>query len=160
MVKQIDAKEEWALPRRKPITKEVLDQAIAAEEEAASREHQAQEAWFDRRHGTVMLKLRDGRVFGAEPSFIPSLRGASLKQIGSLRASKDGMLLVVAELDLHISVDGLVTRILEESPQAIKRSGARLAGLATSAAKAVASARNGTLGGRPRAKPKPSVRAG
>jgi hypothetical protein len=141
------------VPRRKPITKDVLDRAIAAEEEAASREHQAQEAWFDPQHGTVMLKLMDGRVFGAEPSFIPSLQGASPKQLGSMRASDDGVYLVVKELDLHITVDGLVTRIMEESPLAIKRSGARLAGLTTSPAKAAASARNGRLGGRPTSKP-------
>ncbi len=148
------------LPRRKPVTKESLDRAISAEEEAASREHQAQEAWFDRSHGTVMVKLRDGRVFGAEPGFIPSLRGISLEQLGGLRASDDGVYLVVAGLDLYINVDGLVTRIMEESPLAIKRSGARLAGLATSAAKAAASARNGRLGGRPKSKPKTSVQFG
>jgi len=50
----------WTLPQRKPITKEVVDRAIRAEEEAASREHQAQKAWFDRGHGAVMLKLTDG----------------------------------------------------------------------------------------------------
>ena len=57
-------------------------------------------------------------------------------------------------LDLHVSVEGLVTRIIEESPMVIRRSGARLAGLTTSPAKAVASARNGRLGGRPKSKPK------
>ena len=152
--------ERWMLPRCKPVTKESLDRAISAEEEAASREHQAQEAWFDRSHGTVMVKLRDGRVFGAEPGFIPSLHGASPEQLGGLRASDDGVYLVVAGLDLYINVDGLVTRIMEESPLAIKRSGARLAGLATSAAKAAASARNGRLGGRPKSKPKTSVQFG
>jgi hypothetical protein len=150
MVKDND--EGWVLPRRKPITKDVLNRAIDAEEEAAAREHQAREAWFDHQHGTVMLKLTDGRVFGAEPSFIPSLQGASSQQLGGLRASDDGVFLVVKELDLHINVDGLVTRIMEESPLAIKRSGARLAGLKTSAAKAAASARNGRLGGRPKSK--------
>ncbi len=145
--------EGWTLPERKPVTKESLDRAISAEKEAASREHQAQEAWFDRSHGTVMVKLRDGRVFGAEPGFIPSLSGASPEQLGGLRASDDGVYLVVAGLDLHINVDGLVTRIMEESPLAIKRSGARLAGLA-------ASARNGRLGGRPKSKPKTSVQFG
>ena len=64
MVKDND--ESWTLPQRKVITKEVLDRAIAAEGKAGSLEHQAREAWFDVQHGTVMLKLVDGRVFGAE----------------------------------------------------------------------------------------------
>jgi hypothetical protein len=150
MVKDNDAS--WILPKRKRITKEVLDRAIEAEEKAAAREHQAREAWFDPQHGTVMLKLTDGRVFGAEPGFIPSLRDAAPEQLNELRASGDGAFLVVKELDLHINVDGLVMRIMEESPLAVKRSGARLAGLKTSAAKAAASARNGRLGGRPKSK--------
>ena len=158
MVKNND--EGWMLPRRKPITKDVLDRAIGVEEEAASQEHQAREAWFDGQRGTVMLKLMDGRVFGAEPDFIPSLRGAAPTWLSDLRKSDDGVYLVVESLDLHISVDGLVMRIMEESPLSIKRSGARLAGLATSPAKAVASARNGRFGGRPRSKPKTTTQHG
>lgn len=150
MVKDND--QGWALPRRKPITKEVLDRAIEVEEKAATREHHAREAWFDSQHGTVMLKLTDGRVFGAEPDFIPSLRDAAPEQLSELRTSDDGMFLVIEGLDLHINVDGLVMRIMEDSPLAIRRSGARLAGLTTSAAKAAASARNGQLGGRPKSK--------
>ena len=155
-----DSDEGWMLPQRKPITKDVLDRAIGSEKEAASREHQAREGWFDGQHGTVMLKLTDGRVFGAEPGFIPSLQRASPNQLTGLRASDDGVYLVIETLDLHISVDGLVTRIMEKSPLAIKRSGARLAGLTTSPAKAVASARNGRLGGRPKSKPKTTAQHG
>jgi len=158
VVKDNDAN--WVLPQRKSITEDMLARAIDVEEAAAAREHQAQEAWFDRQHGTVMLKLTDGRVFGAEPGFIPSLQNASPQQLSLLRASDNGVYLVVEELDLHISVDGLVTRIMEESPLAIKRSGARLAGLTTSPAKATSSARNGRLGGRPKSKPKTAAQHG
>ena len=133
MVKDTD--EGWMPPQRKPITKALLDRAIGAEEEAASQEHQAREAWFDSQHGTVMLKLMGGRVFSGEPGFIPSLQGASPKQLSGLRASDDGVYLVIETLDLHVNVDGLVTRIMEGSLLAIKRSGARLAGLTKSPAK-------------------------
>ena len=88
-------------------------------------------------------------MFGAEISFIPSLRGALSKQLDSLHPSADGTYLVVPELDLYMTVDGLVTRIVEASPSTIRRSGARLAGSKTSSAKAVSSARNGQLGDRP-----------
>jgi hypothetical protein len=152
MVKNTDSG--WALPKRKPITNDVVDRAIDAEEEAASREHSAQDAWYDLQHGIVNLKLADGRVFGAQPSFIPSLQNASSKQLAGLKASSNGVYLIVEDIDLHINVDGLVTRIMEESPHAIKRLGARLAGRTTSLAKATSSARNGRLGGRPRSKPK------
>ena len=158
MVKDTD--EGWMPPQRKPITKAVLDRAIDAEEAAASQEHQAREAWFDGQHGTVMLKLMGGRVFGGEPRFILSLHGASSKQLSGLRTSDDGVYLVFETLDLHVNVDGLVTRIMEESPLAIKRSGARLAGLTKSPAKAVASARNGRLGGRPKSKPNTTAQHG
>ena len=105
-----------APPRRRPITKEVLGRAIDAEEAAAFDKHQAQDAWFDHEHGTVILKLTDGRVFGAERSFIPSLQGASSKQLDCLQASANGMYVGLKDLNLHINVDGLVARIMEEAP--------------------------------------------
>jgi hypothetical protein len=130
----------WELPHRKPITGEVLDRVIAAEEEIAPLEHHAQHAWVDRNHDLVMMLLTDGRVFGAARRLIPSLQDASTR----------GAFLVVPDLDLHISVDGLVTRLMEESPATIRRAGARLAGKTTSTLKAAAAARNGKLGGRPK----------
>jgi len=140
----------WELPHRKPITGEVLDRVIAAEEEITPLEHHAQHAWVDRNHDLVMMLLTDGRVFGAARRLIPSLQDASTRDLNGLRATDDGAFLVVPDLDLHISVDGLVTRLMEESPATIRRAGARLAGKTTSTLKAAAAARNGKLGGRPK----------
>lgn len=148
MVK-IEAEDGWKLPRRKPVDKAAVDRAIAAEEAAALAEHRARQAWFDGEHNVVTVMLTDGRVFGAEPCHIPSLRDATPDQLRTLRATEDGVFLFVEALDLHIAVDGLVTRLLEQSPTAIRRAAGRLAGMATSQAKAAASARNGRLGGRP-----------
>lgn len=140
----------WTLPQRKPITEEKLDQAIVNEERASSHEHHARVAWFDLHHDAVLMILADGRVFGAQRSLIPSLQEATQQQLNGLSATQDGAFLTVAELDLHINVDGLVTRLMEHSPATIRQTSARLAGRTTSAAKAKASAKNGQLGGRPR----------
>lgn len=144
------AEGDWALPRRKSLRREALDRAIAAEERLAPQEHQARAAWFDRRRDIVLIHLADGRVFGAERAQIPSLREASQKQLGSLRATEDGAFLSIAELDLHVNVDGLVGRLMEGSPATLQRVGAGIAGRTKTAAKAAAAVRNGQLGGRPR----------
>jgi hypothetical protein len=62
----------------------------------------------------------------------------------------DGAFLFVEDLDLHINVDGLVRRLMEQSPVTIRRAAGRLTGMATPPAKAASSARNGRLGGRPK----------
>lgn len=103
------------MPRCKPITKQVLDRAIRAEEDAAAREHQVQKAWFDCENSAVMLELTDGRVFGAETQFVPCLQGALPQQLETLRALDDGVYLIFENLDLYITVDRLVTRVLEGS---------------------------------------------
>lgn len=140
----------WDLPRRKPITKEVVNRAIAAEDTAALGEHHAQTAWFDREHDVVTMMLTDGRVFGAERRLIPSLNDVTPEQLLTLCTTVDGVFLFVEELDLHINVDGLVTRLMEKSPATVRRAAGRLTGMATSPAKAASSARNGHLGGRPK----------
>lgn len=150
MVKVDDDADGWALPRRKPITEEVLKRAIAAEEAISPLEHHARDAWFDSRRDVIAMVLADGRVFGAERALIPSLDGASQRQLRALRTTADGAFLVIEDLDLRINVDGLVTRLMEESASTVRRVGARLAGRATSPAKAASSANNGRLGGRPK----------
>jgi hypothetical protein len=140
----------WRAPRRTPITAKAIDRAAAAEAVRAAHEHHARTVWYDRARDAVILLLRDGRIFGAERSRIPSLADTSPRQVRTLQVTNDGAFLVLPTCDLHINVDGLVTRLLEGSPAALRRSAARSAGATTSAAKTAAARRNGQLGGRPR----------
>ncbi len=142
----------WTLPRRKPVTEATINRAIATEDACASHEHRATDVWFDRTRNAIVLLLTDGRIFGARRDWIPSLSDASQRELRTLRSTQDGTFLSLDALDLHISVDGLVTRLLEESITTIRRSAARLAGSVTSNAKASSSVKNGRLGGRPRKK--------
>ena len=140
----------WTMPRRTPITSERIDRAIATEAERSAGEHRARAVWYDRAHDAVVLLLCDGRIFGAERARIPSLAAATPSQLRRMQVTEDGVFLAVPATDLHINVDGLVTRLLEGSPATLRRAAARSAGEATSPAKAQAARRNGRLGGRPR----------
>jgi hypothetical protein len=140
----------WSLPRRAPITDVMVARAVAIEAACAAQEHRARAVWFDRSHNAILIELMDGRIFGATRDRIPSLGTASHRQLGNLRVDLNGVFLVLEELDLHIGVDALVTRLMEDSTVTPRRVAARQAGRGTSTAKAVASAENGRLGGRPR----------
>lgn len=140
----------WRAPRRKAITEKTIDRAIAVEAVRATNEHRARAAWYDRMHDAVILLLRDGRIFGAERIRIPALAEANARQLRNVQVTDDGGFLSMPLLDLHISVDGLVTRLMESSPSTLRRSAAKSAGATTSPAKAEAARRNGRLGGRPR----------
>ena len=142
----------WSLPRRAPITDVMVARAVAIEAACAGQEHRARAVWFDRSHNAILIELMDGRIFGATRDRIPSLGPATHRQLGNLVVVLDGAFLALEELDLHIGVDALVTRLMEESTVTLRRVAARQAGRGTSAAKAAASAENGRLGGRPRRK--------
>jgi hypothetical protein len=140
----------WHTPRRKPITAKAIDRAIASEAVRTASEHRVRSAWYDRTHDAIILSLRDGRIFGAERTRIPSLTEANSRQLRTLQVTEDGVFLWLPPTDLHISVDGLITRLMESSPATLRRSAAKSVGATASPAKTEAARRNGRLGGRPR----------
>lgn len=124
---------------------------------APARAHEARErkqgrraasAAYDRETGRVMVELTNGFVFGFPTRSIPQLAKVSPEVLAAVTVSPGGSGLHWEALDIDLSVPGLLLSSVARSDQV--REFARLAGKATSTAKAAAARANGRKGGRPR----------
>ena len=124
---------------------------------AAARAHEIRErkigrravsASYDRRTGRVMVELTSGFVFGFPTRAIPELATASADMLAAVAVTPGGSGLHWEALDVDLSVPGLLLSSVGQSDKV--RELARLAGRATSPAKAAAARTNGAKGGRPR----------
>jgi hypothetical protein len=124
---------------------------------AAARAHETRErksgrravsASYDRRTGRVMVELTSGFVFGFPTRAIPELVKASPDALAAVAVTPGGSGLHWEALDVDLSVPGLLLSSVGHSEKV--REFARLAGRATSSAKAAAARANGAKGGRPR----------
>lgn len=117
-----------------------------------AREHKAgrraTSARYDRASGRIVLELSSGYLFGFPVSTNPYLAQATTKQLSAVELSPSGDGLHWEELDVDLSVPGLLLSALGRAEQLTEL--ARIAGRSTSTAKADASRANGALGGRPR----------
>ncbi|HEU0012031.1 MAG TPA: DUF2442 domain-containing protein [Longimicrobium sp.] len=132
-----------------------LDHTADTPETAAARRAGAEEAqiepraevvFFDAERHTVFVKLTSGSWFGFDVRGIPELRGATPEQLAAVEIqpfSRDA--LRWDELDVDISLPGLIFEQLNVGRWAGKWAGAR-----TSEAKRAAARENGKKGGRPR----------
>lgn len=123
--------------------------ARAARERAAGR--RATTAAYDAVSGRVVVELTNGYLFGFPSTSIPALAHATPVELAAVEISPGGSGLHWEALDVDLSVPGLLLSTLGPADQ--RRELARLAGRATSAAKAKAARANGAKGGRPRKTP-------
>lgn len=105
-------------------------------------------AHYDRETGRVMMELTNGFVFGFPAKTISALARATADQLAAVTLSPGGSGLHWEELDVDLSVPGLLLSSIGRSEKLSEL--ARLAGRATSPAKAAAARANGAKGGRPR----------
>lgn len=120
--------------------------AHGARERRAGR--RALSARYDRRTGRIVLELSSGYLFGFPAKIVPALARATAAQLAAVEVSPGGGALHWEALDADLSVPGL---LLDSVGRAQRLSElARLAGQATSRAKAAAARANGAKGGRPR----------
>lgn len=130
---------------------EILKQIPAARARDAHERRQGRRAvaaYYDRSTGRVMMELTTGFVFGFPAKAIPALAKATPTQLAAVELSPGGSGLHWEELDADLSVPGLLLSSMGHSEKL--RELARLAGRATSPAKAAAARANGAKGGRPR----------
>lgn len=127
------------------LTDAVIDAALERGRVARTDEPRAAAARYDRVSGRVIVDLENGCTFAFPPRLAQGLEAATDDQLAAVEILGRGYGLHWEELDVDLSLPGLMAGIF-----GTKAWMARRAGQATSAAKAAASRANGAKGGRPR----------
>jgi hypothetical protein len=117
-------------------------------------EPRADRVRYDAKSGLVMLNLRGGAIVGLPVSAIRELADAKPNQLKMIRAGFDGESITLEDLDVDISIPGLLRDLVGMTSAAtlLGRKGGRV----TSEAKAAAVRENGKRGGRPRKPAEPA----
>lgn len=127
------------------LTDTAIDAALERGRTAHANEPRAIAARYDRSSGRVIVELENGCTFAFPPRLAQGLEAASEAQLTDVQILGRGYGLHWEELDVDLSLPGLMAGIFGTRTWMARR-----AGQATSAAKAAASRANGAKGGRPR----------
>jgi Protein of unknown function (DUF2442) len=122
-----------------------IDAALARGRLAHATEPRAVAAHYDAKLSRVIVDLTNGCTFAFPPHMVQGLEQATDEQLNKITILGRGSGLSWEDLDVDISVPGLLAGIF-----GTKAYMARKAGQATSPAKAAAARVNGAKGGRPR----------
>jgi hypothetical protein len=113
--------------------------------EADRIEPRASVVCYDPQKGLIIIELRSGFAFGMPPERVPGLEQATVEQLSAARISPSGDGLHWDDLDVDVSLTGMISEALN-----LRELAPRYMGQATSPAKARAARLNGLKGGRPR----------
>jgi len=123
-------------------------QATKRGERRLETEPRAESAYYDTRHGRVVIELTNGCVFMFPAHLAQGLRNASVRELGDIEVMPYGLALRWPQLDADFTVAGLVAGVF--GTRAWMAELGRKGGSVTSEAKASAVRENGKRGGRPR----------
>jgi hypothetical protein len=126
------------------LTDAQIDAALARGKIARIAEPRAVAARYDAKKGLVIVELTNGCTFAFPPRLAQGLERASNQQLAEVEVLGAGYGLYWESLDADLSIPGLLAGIFGTRSHM-----ARLAGQATSPAKAAAARKNGRKGGRP-----------
>ena len=122
-----------------------IDAAIERGQQRARLEPRASSVRYDARRKAMLVELTNGCTFTFPPSLVQGLEEASDAELRDVEILGAGSGLHWESRDVDISVPGLLNGLFGTAAHM-----ARLAGRATSPAKAAAARVNGAKGGRPR----------
>ena len=130
----------------------------AAELEAARRlweeedrvEPRAERITYDTRKKRLVIEVRRGAIVAIPIARIKEFNGATSRQLAGIHASRYGDAVVSDELDMHVSLKGLLRDLVGLTGAASMMGSA--GGKVKSPAKTTAARENGKRGGRPRKK--------
>lgn len=120
------------------------EMAIREAREADRIEPRAAAISYDAAHAMVLVELRSGFAFGFPPERVDGLGAATPEQLSKVRLSPSGDGLHWDDLDVDVSLTGLMVEALN-----LREWAPRLMGQVRSTAKAKAARINGLKGGRP-----------
>lgn len=92
-----------------------LSQIRAAQARADGRariEPRAERVRYDAKKGLIVLDLRGGAILGLPVAAIRELRRAQPEQLKNVRAGFDGESISIDELDVDISIPGLLSDLV------------------------------------------------
>ena len=130
-------------------TDAILDAAEARGRELLATEPRAEAAHYDRATGRVVVDLANGCTYAFPVRLVQDLQGASEAGLSQIEVDGVGFNLHWPKLDVDLYVPALVAGVFGTQAW-MARALARIAGRATSPAKAAAARANGARGGRPR----------
>jgi hypothetical protein len=122
--------------------------ARAREAKARRAGMRAKAARYDASSGRFVLELTNGCAFMFPAPMVAGLRRATAEQLAAVEVLPGGSGLAWDTIDVDVSVPGLLMSSFGRTQAATEL--ARIAGSATSDAKARSSRANGAKGGRPR----------
>jgi hypothetical protein len=130
--------------------------ALAAGQTESESEVRAQEVRYVPERDAVEILTRRGAGFLIPRQWIEALQDVALDDLSKLTVWPDGSAIELEELDIQISVSGLLSAVLPAMlpSRAIATLFGSRGGKATSDAKRVSSRANGLKGGRPRKRAK------
>ena len=139
-----------------PLGANISDAEIERQTAAARKRHQAKRkaglvavsARYDPMPPKIEVQLSSGLWFGFPIGAIHELRDATPQQIAMVRVDELGSGLVWEELDVQVSVMGMLMQLLGQ--HVIMTAAGRAGGKVSTERKAAAARANGAKGGRPR----------